>query len=77
MRENQTKDQVITQGIISSYEETDLWEIKWVWEETQKKLFENWIYNQEQLLQREDVESLDLPFFSKNAIKKFLESNKK
>lgn len=59
--------------IIHSYETSDLWDIKWVWEETMKKLFEHWIKTQEDLKKNADmIEKIDLPFFWKRWIKTFL-----
>lgn len=52
---------------IQSMENTDLNDLKWVWEETIKILFEHWITSQADLLRewKEKVEKIKVPFLSK------------
>jgi len=52
---------------IYSIESTDLKEMKWVWDETIKILFENWITSQADLLSKwkEEVDKIKVPFLSK------------
>lgn len=52
---------------IHSLESTDLNELKWVWEETIKILFENWITCKEDLIRewKEKVEKIKVPFLSR------------
>ncbi len=67
-KENKTK------ALIASYDTSDLWDIKWVGEETMRILFEHWIYSIEQL-KKSNIDKIKLPIFGKNGINKFL--NKK
>lgn len=63
------------QWIMKSYEESDLGELKWVGEETMKILFENWIYSQKDIIDdKERIEKIKLPFFSKRGITNFLKT---
>lgn len=52
---------------IHSLETTDLNDLKWVWEETIKILFENWITSQADLISKgkEEVEKIKIPFLSR------------
>ena len=52
---------------IESLESTDLNELKWVWEETIKILFEHWITCKEDLIKawKEKVEKIKVPFLSR------------
>lgn len=79
MKEWQTKQQIVSKSIISSYEETDLWDVKGIGEETQRILFENWIYNQADLKKAwtDGIEKITLPYFAKRWIDTFFGVSKK
>jgi hypothetical protein len=64
---------------ISAIEKSDLLEIKWVWEETAKKLVQNWIKTQAELLEKteEEIKWLTLPLFGERAVIKYINTNKK
>lgn len=62
---------------ITSIKETDLNDIKWVWEETIKILIEGGIYSKDDLLKtsEETINSLGIGFFGKRWILNFLKNN--
>lgn len=59
---------------INSIKDSDLWDIKWVWEATIKILSENWIRTQEDLRNADLVliKRIITNFLSYRAIEKFL-----
>jgi len=59
---------------IASLEKSNLIEIKWVGEETVKKLLEQWIKTQEELkkLSEEEIGEMDISVFGKRWIINFL-----
>lgn len=66
---------IFKKSLVTSFEETDLKEVKGVGEETMKILFEKGIYNQADLKEA-NLDNLSLPVFSQKAIEKWKKINK-
>lgn len=69
-----TKAERQTKSLLQSYDTSDLWDVKWIGEETQRILFEAWISTQAELktLWLKGIEKIKLPFFAKRGINSFL-----
>lgn len=59
---------------ITSIKNSNLNEIKWVWEETIRSLIESWIYSKDDIVKagEEKVKSLSIWFFAKRWLLNFL-----
>lgn len=63
---------------INQAEKTNLSEVIWLWEKSQVLLIQNWVKTKEQLLSlsEEQLDSFNIPFFSRRAIDKVIKNNK-
>jgi hypothetical protein len=72
------KEEIVKEvASIRKIEESDLKEIKWLWEKTLIMLIENWIKNKSDLKEKgiTFIKKLKINPISFNAIKKYLEEN--